>query len=65
MWYKREETNLRIAIFFSAATLSGAFGGLLAYGLSKMDGIGGRPGWVSQLVSSYLPAQRYANDSEN
>ncbi|GAA5998415.1 hypothetical protein JCM5350_005942, partial [Sporobolomyces pararoseus] len=44
-WYKREETNLRIAIFFSAATLSGAFGGLLAYGLSKMDGIGGRPGW--------------------
>ncbi|GAA5907591.1 uncharacterized protein JCM6883_001827 [Sporobolomyces salmoneus] len=45
-WYKREETNLRIAIFFSAATLSGAFGGLLAYGLSQMAGVGGKPGWA-------------------
>ncbi|GAA5847715.1 hypothetical protein JCM3766R1_000741 [Sporobolomyces carnicolor] len=45
-WWKRDETNLRIAIFFSAATLSGAFGGLLAYGLSKMDGVGGKPGWA-------------------
>ena len=29
-WYKRSEFGLRIAIFFSAATVSGAFGGLLA-----------------------------------
>ncbi|GAA6013507.1 hypothetical protein JCM11491_006104 [Sporobolomyces phaffii] len=46
MWYKRDEINVRIAIFFSSATLSGAFGGLLAYGLSQMHGIGGRPGWA-------------------
>jgi len=29
-WYKRSEFGLRAAIFFSAATVSGAFGGLLA-----------------------------------
>lgn len=44
-WYKRSESNLRIAIFFSSATLSGAFGGILAYALSRMHGIGGKPGW--------------------
>ncbi|KAI5474744.1 hypothetical protein MNV49_002522 [Pseudohyphozyma bogoriensis] len=46
MWYKRRESNFRISIFFSAATLSGAFGGLLAYGLSQMDGLGGKAGWA-------------------
>lgn len=45
LWYKRSEMNLRIAIFFSSATLSGAFGGLLAYGLSQMHGVGGKAGW--------------------
>ncbi|ORY88077.1 hypothetical protein BCR35DRAFT_330289 [Leucosporidium creatinivorum] len=45
MWYKRREANLRISIFFSSATLAGAFGGLLAYGISQMDGLGGRAGW--------------------
>ncbi|KAG6916591.1 hypothetical protein DXG01_006241 [Tephrocybe rancida] len=34
------------AMFFSAATLSGAFGGLLAFAIVKMDGIGGKPGWA-------------------
>ncbi|KAG6855414.1 hypothetical protein H0H87_003314 [Tephrocybe sp. NHM501043] len=37
---------LGIAIFFSAASLSGAFGGLLAFGILKMDGVGGKPGWA-------------------
>ena len=29
-WYKRSEYGIRVAVFFSAATVSGAFGGLLA-----------------------------------
>lgn len=45
LWYRRHECGLRMAIFFSAATLAGAFGGLLARGISEMDGVGGRPGW--------------------
>ena len=32
-WYQRNEFGLRLAIFFSAATASGAFGGLLAVGI--------------------------------
>ncbi|RYP67946.1 hypothetical protein DL771_006979 [Monosporascus sp. 5C6A] len=45
-WYKRHECGLRMAIFFSAATASGAFGGLLARGISEMRGVGGHPGWA-------------------
>jgi len=30
MWYKRNEQHYRIALFFSAATLAGAFGGIFA-----------------------------------
>ncbi|KAF9785564.1 MFS general substrate transporter [Thelephora terrestris] len=45
-WYKRSEFGLRAALFFSAASVSGAFGGLLAAAISKMDGIGGKPGWT-------------------
>lgn len=46
LWYRRHECGLRMAIFFSAATLAGAFGGLLARGISEMDGIGGKAGWA-------------------
>ncbi|KAJ3800001.1 MFS general substrate transporter [Lentinula aff. detonsa] len=45
-WYKRSEFGIRAAIFFSAATVSGAFGGLLAAAISNMDGIGGKPAWA-------------------
>ncbi|TRX93557.1 hypothetical protein FHL15_005529 [Xylaria flabelliformis] len=31
MWYKRRERQYRVALFFSAASLAGAFGGILAY----------------------------------
>lgn len=35
-----------IALFFSAASLSGAFSGLLAAAIQNMHGIGGKPGWA-------------------
>ena len=35
-----------MAIFFSAATGAGAFGGLLARGIVEMDGVGGKQGWA-------------------
>ncbi|EKG14584.1 Major facilitator superfamily [Macrophomina phaseolina MS6] len=46
MWYRRHECGLRMAVFFSAATAAGAFGGLLARGIAEMDGVGGRNGWA-------------------
>ena len=45
MWYVRKERQFRIAMFFSAAALAGAFGGILAYGIAFMDGVGGLGGW--------------------
>ncbi|KAH8879027.1 MFS general substrate transporter [Thozetella sp. PMI_491] len=44
-WYRRKEFAVRAAVFFSAAALSGSFGGLLAAAIQKMDGIGGLAGW--------------------
>ncbi|KAL9030426.1 MAG: hypothetical protein Q9196_001458 [Gyalolechia fulgens] len=45
-WYKRDEFGIRAAIFFSAAAVSGSFGGLLAAAIQTMDGIGGKRGWA-------------------
>ncbi|KZP27029.1 MFS general substrate transporter, partial [Athelia psychrophila] len=45
MWYPHAEQAKRIAIFYSAATVAGAFGGLLAYGIECMEGVGGLHGW--------------------
>lgn len=44
-FYTREELALRVALFFSTASLSGAFSGLLAAAIENMDGIGGKAGW--------------------
>ncbi|KAM5357724.1 hypothetical protein ACJZ2D_015971 [Fusarium nematophilum] len=45
MWYRRHECGFRMAIFFSAATAAGAFGGLLARGIMEMRGVAGLAGW--------------------
>ena len=45
MWYRREQAQKRFSFFFSSATLAGAFGGLLASAIGKMDGLRGYHGW--------------------
>ncbi|KAI1134713.1 MFS general substrate transporter [Hypoxylon sp. FL0543] len=45
MWYKRRERQYRISLFFSAASLAGAFGGILAYGIGRMRGVVWDNGW--------------------
>ncbi|KAJ7746748.1 major facilitator superfamily domain-containing protein [Mycena maculata] len=47
LWYRREQQAGPIACYFSAATLAGVcvFGGLLAFCIEKMNGIGGLHGW--------------------
>lgn len=44
-WYKRSEAQKRYSFFFSSTTLAGAFGGLLAAAIGKMDGVGGYKAW--------------------
>jgi len=47
----------RIACFFASAGLSGSFGGLLAYGLTQMDGLGDLEGWRWIFISEFaVPA---------
>lgn len=44
-WYRPEERSVRIAFVMASATLAGAFGGCIAYGMGKMNGIGGLEGF--------------------
>ncbi|EJD40921.1 MFS general substrate transporter [Auricularia subglabra TFB-10046 SS5] len=46
MYYRRSERHFRVAIFFGGAAVAGAFGGALAYGIGRMDGVGGKRGWA-------------------
>ncbi|KAG0308373.1 hypothetical protein BGZ97_000078 [Linnemannia gamsii] len=41
LFYSRGEQALRNGLFFSTATMAGAFGGILAYGIAQMDGVRG------------------------
>ncbi|KAJ7591075.1 MFS general substrate transporter [Mycena floridula] len=43
--YPRRKLQLRIGIFYASASLSGAFGGLLATAIIKMEGVGNLAGW--------------------
>ncbi|PPR04191.1 hypothetical protein CVT24_010739 [Panaeolus cyanescens] len=45
-FYTRSELSMRIAFFFSTASLSGAFSGLLAAALTNLEGVGGLAGWA-------------------
>ncbi|EAU82199.2 hypothetical protein CC1G_10601 [Coprinopsis cinerea okayama7 len=45
-FYPRQKLQWRISVFFSAASLSGAFSGLLAFGIINMHGVGNKPGWA-------------------
>lgn len=44
-WYKRDEAQKRFTFFFCSTSLAGAFGGLLAYAISKLDGKAGFASW--------------------
>jgi MFS family permease len=44
-FYPRLRLQTRINAFFSAASLSGAFGGIMAYGIINLNGKHGHSGW--------------------
>ncbi|KAI6151366.1 hypothetical protein EDD17DRAFT_1513506 [Pisolithus thermaeus] len=52
VWHKvpllskvRRQRSWRVAIFFGGAALAGGFGGIFAYAIGLMNGVGGRKGW--------------------
>ncbi|OAA77210.1 Major facilitator superfamily domain, general substrate transporter [Akanthomyces lecanii RCEF 1005] len=44
-WYLPNETQVRVALFYTSSALAGAFSGLLAFAIAKMDGLAGLAGW--------------------
>ncbi|KAI0355551.1 MFS general substrate transporter [Trametes cingulata] len=44
-WYKPNERAVRIALIVACATLGGAFGGAIAYGVGLMNGAAGLQAW--------------------
>ncbi|KAK3845987.1 MAG: major facilitator superfamily domain-containing protein [Linnemannia gamsii] len=55
LFYSRGEQALRNGLFFSTATMAGAFGGILAYGIAQMDGVRGLHGWQWIFILEGLP----------
>ncbi|CAG8794587.1 29256_t:CDS:10 [Gigaspora margarita] len=44
-WYKKSERTYRISLFFSGATIAGAFNGLFAYAITNLNGKFNLHGW--------------------
>ncbi|KAJ0134872.1 hypothetical protein HZ326_22077 [Fusarium oxysporum f. sp. albedinis] len=44
-WYPPHKSQARMALFYMASALAGAFSGLLAAAIAKLDGAGGYEGW--------------------
>ncbi|KAF7322123.1 MFS domain-containing protein [Mycena kentingensis (nom. inval.)] len=44
-WYRTEERSMRVAIILASATLAGAFGGAIAFGIGHMNGTNGLSAW--------------------
>ncbi|EHA58131.1 hypothetical protein MCOR27_004741 [Pyricularia oryzae] len=55
MFYGRRSLALRIALFYGTAALSGAAGGLVAYGISFMNGFNGWNAWRWIILINGLP----------
>ncbi|KAJ5727168.1 hypothetical protein N7493_004988, partial [Penicillium malachiteum] len=54
-WYGPRERAIRIAIFLCSATLAGAFGGAIAYGVGHMNQVGGLNAWRWLFILEGLP----------
>ncbi|KAI0817097.1 major facilitator superfamily domain-containing protein [Xylaria sp. FL0064] len=55
-WYKPSERATRIAIFLCSATLAGAFGGAVAYGVGHINRTHGLEGWRWLFIIEGVPS---------
>ncbi|PGH18792.1 hypothetical protein AJ79_00205 [Helicocarpus griseus UAMH5409] len=63
-WYQRYQVQQRIAWFYSLNVIANGFGSLLAYGLIRMEGLGGLRGWrwifiIEGLITCVLAIMGY------
>lgn len=45
-WYKHDEAQKQFTIYWSSVIIAGAFGGLLATAIAKMNGVHGLSDWI-------------------
>ncbi|KAF4452352.1 hypothetical protein F53441_4804 [Fusarium austroafricanum] len=55
-WYRANERSIRLAFIYSTATLAGAFGGLIAYGISHLNKASGLSGWRWLFILEGIPS---------
>ncbi|OAQ78067.1 MFS transporter [Purpureocillium lilacinum] len=55
-WYRTEERSVRVAAILASATLAGAFGGAIAYGVGHMNQVGGMSGWRWLFILEGIPS---------
>ncbi|KAI2635268.1 MFS general substrate transporter [Xylaria nigripes] len=55
-WYKTEERSVRVAFILASATLAGAFGGAIAFGVGHINGARGLSGWRWLFILEGIPS---------
>ena len=55
-WYKNDERSIRVAFILASATLAGAFGGAIAYGIGHMNQTHGLSAWRWLFILEGLPS---------
>ncbi|KAK8062334.1 Major facilitator superfamily domain- general substrate transporter [Apiospora hydei] len=55
-WYKTEERSVRVAFILASATLAGAFGGAIAYGVGHMNQASGLSAWRWLFIIEGAPS---------
>ncbi|KAM3561676.1 hypothetical protein ARSEF4850_003098 [Beauveria asiatica] len=56
LFYTKHELARRVGYLFASAAVAGAAGGLLAYGVGHLDGVGGMSGWRWILIMEGMPS---------
>lgn len=55
-WYRNSERSLRVALILASATLAGAFGGAIAYGVGHMNQVHGLSAWRWLFIIEGAPS---------
>jgi MFS family permease len=55
-WYRTSERSIRVAFILASATLAGAFGGAIAFGVGHMNGTHGMSAWRWLFIIEGIPS---------
>jgi MFS family permease len=55
-WYRHSERSIRVALILASATLAGAFGGAIAYGVGHMNQVHGLSAWRWLFIIEGAPS---------